>query len=76
MLCLNLDEYGTKLEQLNILTQKMSSIDWTVDSVIQFCRDQGINLDGTIIDHIVVNDGRVTSITFKSGATHTFTYKT
>lgn len=29
-----------------------------------------------IIDHIVVNDGRVTSITFKSGATHTFTYKT
>jgi len=29
-----------------------------------------------IIDHIVVNDGRVTSITFKNGATHTFTYKT
>ena len=29
-----------------------------------------------IIDHIVVSDGRVTSITFKNGATHTFTYKT
>lgn len=29
-----------------------------------------------IIDHIVVNDGRVTSITFKNGSTHTFTYKT
>ena len=28
-----------------------------------------------IIDHIVVNDGRVASITFKNGATHTFTYK-
>lgn len=29
-----------------------------------------------IIDHIVLNDGRVTSITFKNGSTHTFTYKT
>ena len=29
-----------------------------------------------IIDHIVVNDGRVISITFKNGSTHTFTYKT
>ena len=28
-----------------------------------------------IIDHIVVNDGRVISITFKNGSTHTFTYK-
>lgn len=30
----------------------------------------------SVIDHIVVNDGRVISITFKNGATHTFTYKT
>ena len=29
-----------------------------------------------IIDHIVVNDGRVISITFKNGSTHTFAYKT
>ncbi len=29
-----------------------------------------------IIDHIIANDGRVVSITFKSGATHTFTDKT
>ena len=29
-----------------------------------------------IIDHIVVNNGRVISITFKNGSTHTFTYKT
>ena len=44
-MCLNLDEYETKLEQLNILTQKMSSIDWTVDSAIQFCRDQGMQVE-------------------------------
>ena len=29
-----------------------------------------------IIDHIIANDGRVVSITFKNGAPHTFTYKT
>jgi len=44
-LCINLDEYERKLEQLNILTQKMSSIDWTVESAIQFCRDQGIQVE-------------------------------
>ena len=44
-LCINLDEYETKLEQLNILTQTMSSIDWTVESAIQFCRDQGMQVE-------------------------------
>ena len=47
-LCINLDEYETKLEQLNILTQKMSAIDWTVDSAIQFCRDQGMQVEDFI----------------------------
>ena len=44
-LCINLDEYERKLEQLNILTQKISSIDWTVESAIQFCRDQGMQVE-------------------------------
>ncbi len=48
VLCINLDEYEIKLEQLNILTQKMSAIDWTVDSAIQFCRDQGMQVEDFI----------------------------
>lgn len=49
VLCINLDEYEIKLEQLNILTQKMSSIDWTIDSAIQFCRDQGMQVEDFIL---------------------------
>ena len=45
VLCLNLDEYETKLEQLNVLIQKMSAIDWTVESAIQFCRDRGMQVE-------------------------------
>lgn len=48
-LCINLDEYERKLEQLNILTQKMSSIDWTVESAIQFCRDQGMQVEESML---------------------------
>ena len=48
-LCINLDEYETKLEQLNILTQKMSSIDWTVESAIQFCKDQGMRVENFML---------------------------
>jgi len=48
-LCINLDEYEIKLEQLNILTQKMSSIDWKIDSAIQFCRDQGMQVEDCIL---------------------------
>lgn len=48
-LCINLDEYETKLEQLNILTQKMSSINWTVESAIQFCRDQGMKVEESML---------------------------
>ena len=47
--CINLDEYETKLEQLNILTQTMSSIDWTVESAIQFCRDQGMQVEDFLL---------------------------
>ena len=31
-LCINLDEYEAKLEQLSIFAQKMSTIDWTIES--------------------------------------------
>ena len=48
-LCLNLDEYETKLEQLNVLIQKMSAIDWTVDSAMQFCRDQGMQVENFML---------------------------
>ncbi|MGN0178351.1 MAG: AAA family ATPase [Monoglobaceae bacterium] len=48
-LCINLMEYEAKLEQLNGLVQKMSSIDWTVESAIQFCKDQGIQLEDFMI---------------------------
>ena len=48
-LCINLDEYETKLEQLNILTQKMSSINWTVESAIQFCKDQGMRVENYML---------------------------
>ena len=44
-LCINLDEYETKLEQLNILIKKMSAIDWKIESAIQFCRDQGMQVE-------------------------------
>ena len=33
------------------------------------------NFITNIIDHIVVTDGRVQSITFKNGMTHHFSYK-
>lgn len=44
-LCINLDEYEAKLEQLSILAQKMSTIDWTIESAIQFCNDQGMQVE-------------------------------
>ena len=44
-LCINLDEYEAKLEQLSILAQKMSAIDWTIESAIQFCNDQGMQVE-------------------------------
>lgn len=44
-LCINLDEYEAKLEQLSILAQKMSAIDWTIESAIQFCKDQGMQIE-------------------------------
>ena len=48
-LCLNLDDYETKLEQLNVLIQKMSAIDWTVESAIQFCKDQGMQIEESML---------------------------
>ena len=45
VLCINLEDYEAKLERLNSLVQKMSSIDWTVESAIQFCRGQGMQVE-------------------------------
>ena len=48
-LCINLDEYEAKLEQLSILAQKMSAIDWTIESAIQFCKDQGMQIEESML---------------------------
>lgn len=48
-LCINLEEYEAKLERLNSLVQKMPSIDWKVESAIQFCKDQGMQIE----DHMI-----------------------
>ncbi len=44
-LCINLEDYETKLERLNSLVQQMSSINWIVESAIQFCRDKGMQVE-------------------------------
>ena len=44
-LCINLEDYEAKLERLNTLVQKMSSINWTIESAIQFCKDQGMQIE-------------------------------
>lgn len=48
-LCINLDEYEAKLEQLSILAQKMSTTDWTIESAIQFCNDQGMQVEESML---------------------------
>lgn len=49
VLCINLEDYETKLERLNGLVKKMSSIDWTAENAIQFCKDQGMQIEGFIL---------------------------
>ena len=44
-LCINLEDYQAKLERLDSLVQKMASIDWTVENAIQFCKDQGMQVE-------------------------------
>lgn len=48
-LCINLEDYEAKLERLNTLVQKMSAIDWTVESAIQFCKDQGMQIEESML---------------------------
>lgn len=48
-LCINLEDYEAKLERLNTLVQKMDFIDWKVESAIQFCKDQGMQIE----DHMI-----------------------
>ena len=50
-LCINLDEYETKLERLSALVQKMSAIDWNVENAIQFCKDQKMQIEDHMIPH-------------------------
>ena len=44
-LSINLEDYESKLERLNKLVKKMSSTDWTVESALQFCKDQGMQIE-------------------------------
>ena len=46
---IDLEDYESKLEKLNKLIQKMSVIDWTDETAIQFCIDQGMKPTGAII---------------------------
>ncbi len=48
-LCINLEDYEAKLEQLNTLVQKMATIDWKVESAVQFCKDQGMQIENHMI---------------------------
>ena len=48
-LCINLEDYEAKLERLKTFVQKMSNIDWKVESAIQFCKDQGMEIE----DHMI-----------------------
>lgn len=48
-LCINLEDYEAKLERLNTLVQKMSSVDWAVENAIQFCKDQEMQIE----DHMI-----------------------
>ena len=43
---INLDDYESRLERLSKLVDKMSSIDWTVENAIQFCKEQGMQDKG------------------------------
>ena len=44
-LCINVEDYEAKLEKLANLMEKMSHINWTTDSAIQFCKEQGMQIE-------------------------------
>ena len=45
ILSINLDDYEAKLEKLANLMEKMSHINWTTESAIQFCKEQGMQIE-------------------------------
>ena len=48
-LCVDLDDYESKLERLDNLMKKMSVISWTAENAIQFCKDQGMLIEDFMI---------------------------
>ena len=51
--CVNLEDYEAKLEQLNNLVKKMSVINWTAENAIQFCKDQGVQIEDSMMSRLV-----------------------
>lgn len=48
-LSVNLAEYGEKLDNLSTIIEKLSKIDWDIETAMMFCEEQGIPvIDGTI----------------------------
>ena len=48
-LSINLDDYEAKLERLSELVDKISSMDWTIENAVQFCKGQGMDDKGVTI---------------------------
>lgn len=49
MITVNLAEYGEKLDNLATIIEKLSKIDWNIETAMMFCKEQGIPVtDGTI----------------------------
>lgn len=51
-LCVNLEDYEAKLERLNNLVNKMSVINWTAENAIQFCKDQGMQIEDSMMSRL------------------------
>ena len=56
-LSINLEDYEAKLERLSKFIKKMSSIDWTVENAVQFCKDQGLKIEDFILPQFVTSQG-------------------
>lgn len=47
-LSINLEDYESKLERLSNFVNKMDSIDWSNDTAVQFCQEQGMQIKDAI----------------------------
>lgn len=56
-LSINLEDYESKLENLNRLVKKMDAIHWTVESAIQFCEDQSIQIEDFMLPQFATAQG-------------------